>query len=185
MDAKCTDIGYQALLRLGWCPERIALVQPPSNESVPLVCRVWRKCPAEVRSNPFSDWQVLKSLYDDAPDILRFPEAISRWPAIGSRYWNSHHPKMAKIITALTLLAESVRQNKLSAEEMRTVSYLCGDSFQGFVVGSRYSGHNLALEVPNRLLAIARNHYLVDAEDLTASDFYPGTIDGYKNPYHY
>ncbi len=44
---------------------------------------------------------------------------------------------------------------------------------------------NLALEVPNRLLAIARNHCLVDAEDLNATDFFPGTINGYQNPYHY
>jgi hypothetical protein len=177
--------GYQALLSLGWSPEHIALVQPPSKESVPLVCRVWRKCPAEARRNPSSSWQVLRSLYRDAPDILRFPEAISRYPAIGSRYWNSHDPKMAKIITSLTLLAESVRQRQLSAEEMRLVYYLGGDSFQGYVVGSRYSGHNLALEVPNRLLAIARNHCSVDAEDLNETDFFPGTIDGYQNPYRY
>jgi hypothetical protein len=177
--------GYQALLRLGWSPEHITLVQPPAKESVPLICRVWRKCPPEAKRNPSSSWQVLRSLYENAPDILRFPEAISRYPAIGSLYWNSHHPKMARIITALTLLAESVRQKQLSAEEMELVSYLDDSAFQGYVVRSRYSGLNLALEVPNRLLAIARKHCLVDVEDLNATDFFPGTIDGYQNPYHY
>lgn len=78
-----------------------------------------------------------------------------------------------------------MRQKQLSAEEMRLVSYLGDTDFQGYVVGSRYSGLNLALEVPNRLLAIARNHCLVDAEDLNETDFFPGTIDGYQNPYDY
>ena len=81
--------------------------------------------------------------------------------------------------------AESVRQKRLSAQEMRRVSYLGDTAFQGYVVGSRYSGLNLALEVPNRLLAIARNNGLADAEDLSPTDFFPGTIDGYQNPYHY
>lgn len=121
--------GYQALRRLGWSPDHITLVQPPGKESVPLVCRVWRKCPPKAQRTPSTSWQVLRSLYENAPDILRFPDAMSRYPAIGSRYWNSQHPKMARIITALTLLAESVRQKQLSAEEMGLVSYLGSSAF--------------------------------------------------------
>ena len=73
----------------------------------------------------------------------------------------------------------------LPTEQLKLVNYLRSDTFQGYVVPSRYSGLNLALEVPNRLLRVAKEAGLGDAEELVTQDFFPGTVNGYQNPYHY
>lgn len=65
------------------------------------------------------------------------------------------------------------------------VLYLTSNTFYGYLVPSRMSGVRLALEVPNRLLDVAEEEGLAHAEHLVPSDFVPGTVEGYQNPYHY
>ena len=169
----------------------------PSSETVPLVCRVWRNLglghsddgPREDRHmegrETGESWTVLKSLYEAAPEVLRFPVSLADYAAIGSRYWNIGHPKIAKTIALLIELSNRLRQRRLSAETLRKIRYLTSTSFYGFTVPSRMSGARLALEVPNRLLDIADEEGLGRAERFMTSDFYPGTVGAYQNPYHF
>jgi hypothetical protein len=55
----------------------------------------------------------------------------------------------------------------------------------GYKVPSRLSGLTLAVELPNRLLDLAQDEGLACPERLAPSDFLPGTVEGYSNPYHY
>jgi hypothetical protein len=130
-------------------------------------------------------WRVLKDIYREAPDLLQFPDSLSGYAAIGSRYWNIENPKIRQIVMGLKALAEVASKRGLGYEQSTIFSYLRGTAFQGYVVASRYSGANLALEVPNRLLTVARSTGLTDVEGLLPTDFLPGTTDGYQNPYHY
>jgi len=189
--------GHRALTQLGWCPVEIRIVRPTGAETVPLVCRVWKKSgggdPDDDRSAGTPDvgrrrvasWHLMKNLYREAPEVLRFPASIAKYAAMGSRYWNINHPKIVRIIAVLTELQERRRQERLSADKLRKVSYLTSNSYYGYLVPSRKSGITLALEVPNRLLALAKEEGLAPADDLVPADFFPGTIDGYENPYHY
>ncbi len=128
---------------------------------------------------------ILKNLYKEGPELLRFPAEIAKYAAIGSRYWNIDHPKIARITAVLNALADRQRQQRLSADNSRVVHYLTSNTFYGFLVPSRMSGDTLALEVPNRLLDIAEKEGLGYAEHLLPADFLPGTVGEYMNPYHY
>jgi hypothetical protein len=176
--------GYRRLMLLGWSPVELSTVQAPKDQ-LPLLCRVWRKLTPEADPAMSESWGVLRRLYDDAPEVLRFPPSISEYAAFGSRYWNIDHPKIIRLVTTLTLLAERVRQKRLSSDRLKVVSYLISNAFQGYIVSSRRSAATLALEVPNRLLAVAKEEGLAEAEALDPGDFFPGTINGYENPYHY
>lgn len=189
--------GYRALTELGWCPVEILMARPPTNQTVPIVCRVWRKsggshCADDpIKEGPRKEWgaverwKALKGLYDAAPEVLRFPGSLGQYAAIGSRYWNINHPKIAGIVAALIELKGRMRQQRLSADRVRMVSYVASSTFYGYVVPSRISGARLAIEVPNRLLDVAEEEGLIHAEHLVPSDFFPGTVEGYQNPYYY
>jgi hypothetical protein len=185
--------GSRALTQLGWRPFELRLVRPPANEPVPLVCRVWRnlgpgKCPERCPESAQTSAQssiIHNKLYSEAPEVLRFPASIAKYAAVGSRYWNVDHSKIVKIISALSRLAERVRQQLLSADRSSIVSYLGSHSFYDYVVPSRLSGVTLAIELPNRLLDIAEEEGLGHADRLVPSDFLPGTIEKYDNPYGY
>ena len=191
------SFGCRALAQLGWQPVALRLLNAPRDERVPLVCRVWEKVglgrgairPGELRSEtgPWeaNEWAVLRSLYREAPEVLRFPVAVERYAAIGSRYWNCGHPKIGRIISALTGLKNRQRAQMLSPDRSRAVSYLTSNTFYGYVVPSRMADVTLAIEVPNRLLDIAEEEGLACSDRLVPSDFLPGTVEGYSNPYHY
>jgi hypothetical protein len=95
------------------------------------------------------------------------------------------HPKIKAIVAVLTELADRKRQQRLSTDGARVVHYLASTTFYGYTVPSRKSGRTLALEVPNRLLDVAVKEGLPHAERLLPSDFLPGTVEAYENPYHY
>jgi hypothetical protein len=188
--------GHRELKRLGWCPTEICLVRSPANETLPLVCRVWRNRGVvydEVDSNDkwyterqrkMEGWQVLKNLYEAAPDILNFPESIAEYAAIGSRYWNISHPKIVQVISTLTELKNRWLQQRLSANGWQRVAYLRSNQYYGYIVPSCYSDTRLALELPNHLLDIAEEEGLGHTERLVSSDFFPGTTEGYRSPHH-
>jgi hypothetical protein len=77
------------------------------------------------------------------------------------------------------------REGRLSAEKSRLISYLTSSSFLGYKVASRLSGATLAIDLPNRLLEIAQSEGLAGSLRLEPNDFFPGTVAGYSNPYHY
>lgn len=130
-------------------------------------------------------YDILKSLFGDAPEVFSFPKSVSKYAAIGSRYWNIDHPKIERIVSALTLLAQRRRENKISADRSKVISYLVSNDYYGYLVPSRKSGKTLAIELPNRLMTVAEEEGMGHAERLIPSDFVPGTIDRYENPYHY
>lgn len=188
---------YRALSQSGWCPVAIRLVRPPEKETVPLVCRVWRKSGVIHRNDPWGEEEsterdgmgatgyALKKLYDGAPEVLQFPGSMAQYAAFGSRYWNIDHPKITGILAVLTKLMDWRKLHRLSADGERVVSHLTSNKFYGYVVPARYAGINLALEVPNRLIDVAKKEGLPSAEHLVPEDFVPGTIEKYQNPYHY
>ncbi len=185
------DFGYEILIESGWLPCEVRLVKPPSNESVPLACRVWKKreaaaFPASCRLEKGTPgWNTLKAVYRDAPELLCFPPGAEQYAGIGSRYWNVGHPKVLAIVSALTGLARRLREAALPAERARLFSYLTSNSFYGYTVPSRLSGKTLAIDLPNRLLDLAQQEKFACATRLAPSDFLPGTVGGYHNPYHY
>lgn len=83
------EFGHRALTQLGWCPVEIRMVRPTANDTVPLVCRVWknsgRSHDADDRSEEkpgeaqrrVKSWEILKNLYRDAPEVLRFPASLA------------------------------------------------------------------------------------------------------------
>lgn len=188
--------GHRALMRSGWEPVEIALVKPPRGESLPLVCRVWRKANkqppdrGQEQEVPCDwnlegrDWKGLDGVYRDAPELLRFPKSIEQYAAFGSRYWNVAHPKIANITLTLKALGNRFLKGHISAANSRDYSTITGAGFYGHVVPARRSGTILALEVPNGLLQIAEREGLKCSDRLDQSDFFPGTVGRYENPYH-
>ncbi|MDP2996378.1 MAG: ATP-binding protein [Bryobacterales bacterium] len=181
----------RVLARLGWQAVALLLVSPSRAESVPLACRVWRKLKRDGTRSPENeeaaapDWTVLKRLYRQAPEILEFPATAERYAAIGSRYWNGGHPKVAIIVRTIGSLLERDRAGMLASDRSRVVRYLTSDEFCDYIVPSRMSGATLAIELPNRLLDIAEEEGLSCSERLAPGDFLPGTVEGYGNPYRY
>jgi hypothetical protein len=191
------DFGYRALTQLGWFPVEIRMVRPPANETVPIVCRVWRNLgpgdhdddqgegkPGEERQRVES-WNISKKHYIDQPEVLRFPASMTEFAAMGSRYWNIDHPKIAKIIAVLMELEEATIQGRLSGGISWMVLNLMSKSADDYHVPSLMSGVRRALEVPNRLIDVAEEQGLSHAEHLVPSDFVPGTIEGYQDPHNY
>jgi hypothetical protein len=188
--------GARALRRLGWRPVEVYLARPPANQALPLVGRIWRKsgprhqvgdrmrCPAD-EQRTIGGSEFLKDLYRAAPEVLQFPASIAQHAAIGSRYWNLSHPKIVGIVVTLRDLADRFSKHALSADELKKFSHITSTAFYDYVVPSRESDVTLALEVPNRLIAIAEKEGLTHAQPLVPSDFLPGTIEGYRNPYYY
>jgi hypothetical protein len=183
--------GNRVLKRIGWQPAALSLASPPRDESVPLACRVWRKQEQDgTRSRENEEgtapsWRLLKRFYDEAPEILQFPATAERYAAIGSRYWNGGHPKVALMVRTIRSLLERDHAGMLASERSRLVRYLTSTDFYGYTVASRISGVTLAIELPNRLLDIAEDEGLSCSERLAPGDFLPGTAEGYRNPYHY
>lgn len=189
--------GYRSLAQSGWYPVAISVVRPPEKETVPLVCRVWRKSGSIHRNDVWSEEEPaeghgtgetgkdLQKLYREAPEVLQFPRSMAQYAAFGSRYWNIDHPKISRILAVLTKLMEWRRLHRLSTDGERVVSHLTSNTFYGYVVPARFARVDLALEVPNRLLDVAKKEGLPCAERLVPEDFVPGTIDKYQNPYHY
>lgn len=185
------------LARSGWHPEAIRVVRPPENETVPLVCRVWRKSggihPNDAwggeqprgRAGTGAVGNALKRLYGEAPEVLQFPRSMAQYAAFGSRYWNIDHPKITGILAVLAKLMDRRRLHRLSADCERVVSHLTSHTFYGYVVPARFARVDLAVEVPNRLLEVSKKEGLPCAEHLVPEDFVPGTIEKYQNPYHY
>jgi len=192
---------HQILFRQGWCPVRIQTVRQPASEKVPLVCRVWSKgrdvispllnlCTCTEASDGERQsknelWRMLKKLYSDAPELMHFPPELSEFAAFGSRYWNVDHPKIIQITSALCRLSDRVRLQQLAKDKLSLFNFLTSNTFYGYVVPARYSGITLAIDLPNRLLEIARIVGVGDVAPLVKTDFVPGTLEGYKNPYHY
>ena len=191
------EFGHEALMNLGWRPVEIRLAHPPASETVPLVCLVWRNVgpyphakdlteqPHRGQPEKLESSMIFRSLYRESPELLRFPANVAKYAAIGSRYWNIDHPKIAKIVAVLNELADRERQQSLSADSAREIHYLTSNRYYGHLVPSRKSGDTLALEVPNRLLDVAEKEGLPHAGRLLPSDFLPGTVEMYENPYHY
>ncbi|HWR49756.1 MAG TPA: ATP-binding protein [Bryobacteraceae bacterium] len=181
----------RVLTRLGWQPVALSLVSPSRGESVPLGCRVWRKLKRDGTRSPENEeaeapnWAVLKTFYDEAPEILQFPATAERYAAIGSRYWNGGHPKVAIIVRAIRSLLERHRAGMLATDRSRLVGYLTSNSFYDYTVPSRMSGRTLAIDLPNRLLDIAEEEGLSCSERLAPGDFFPSTVGRYCNPYSY
>ena len=154
----------RALAQSGWSPVAICLVRPPDKETVPLVCRVWRKSDGVYANYAWSDEEPterdrtkvignsLKRLYSEAPEVLKFPGSMAQYAAFGSRYWNADHAKIAGILSVLTELMDYRSLHRLSADGERMVSHLTSSTFYGYVVPARFARVDLALEVPNRLL---------------------------------
>lgn len=132
-----------------------------------------------------ANWAVLKQFYGEAPEVLRFPATAERYASIGSRYWNIDHPKVAVIVRIIQSLLERHRAGMLAPGRSRIVGYLTSARFYDYTVPSRMSGATLAIELPNRLLDIAEEEGMSCSERLAPSDFLPGTVEGYRNPYHY
>ncbi len=195
--AAVVAFGYRALAQSGWYPAEIRLVQPPEKETVPLVCRVWRRSASAPRNEAWCEEETAKGhgtggtgavrqkLFSEAPEVLPFPQSIAQYAAFGSRYWNSNHSKISAILPVLTELMEWRRLLRLSPDGEREVSYLTSNRFYGYVVPARFSKSDLALDVPNRLLDVSEKEGLPCAVRLTPEDFVPETIKGYQNPYHY
>lgn len=191
------EFGHRSLARLGWYPAEISLVRPPQKESVPLVCPVWRKSGSIKRNDawdgeePTAGYEAsrestsLRSLYNEAPLVLQFPQSIAQYAAFGSRYWNSDHPKIKAILPMLIKLTERWRMHPLSADAMREVSHIVSHNFYGYKVPARFTAANLGLDVPNRLLDVLQKEGLPCSERLVLEDFVPETIGKYRNPYHY
>jgi len=175
------QFGYQMLARLGWEPVGIRLVH--STEEIPFVCRVWGRIEAREGIAAELKWDALKSVFNNAPELMSFPASIEHYAAIGSRYWNVDHPKIATIVCLLKELRKRYDQRQLSREASNSLAYLTSTSFYGYLVPSRYAEQRLAIEVPNRLLEIAQKEGLACAEGLLMEDFLPGTVGVYRNPY--
>ena len=188
---------HRALAQSGWHPVAIRTVRPPEKETVPLVCRVWRKSTGSHHKGPRTEGESaeghailgtensLQRLYREAPEVVEFPRSLSQYAAFGSRYWNIAHPKISGMLEALTKLLDWRSVDRLSSDGERVVQYLTSNKFYGFLVPSRFAGVGLALDAPNRLLDVATKEGIPSTEHLVPHDFVPGTIDGYQNPYHY
>jgi len=189
--------GYRLLGQRGWYPSAIRLVRAPDQETVPLVCRVWRKAgatkPNDVRGDegcleghgPRDMGAALRHLYREAPEVVQFSDNITQYAALGSRYWNIEHPKIKRILETLTRLVALRKNRGLSTDGERMLTYLTSNKFYGYVVPARFSSIDLALEVPNRLLEITTREGLPSTEPLVAEDFVAESIGKYQNPYHY
>ena len=185
--------GHRICTRLGWAPVGIRLVHGP--DEIPFACRVWKRGGVPGRTaadlvgdewlEPQGEWAALKRLYGEAPDLMRFPASIARYAAIGSRYWNIEHPKIAGIVSVLKELRGRADQRQLSPDGLRALAYFTSYTFYGYVVASRHAGRRLALEVPNNLLEVAQSEGLPRADGLVVEDFLPRTLEGYRNPYYF
>ena len=181
----------RVLKRIGWQPAALFLVSPSGDESVPLACRVWRKperdgtLSRESEKAAAPNWESLKRFCNYAPEILQFPATAERYAAIGSRYWNGGHPKVALMVRTIRSLLERHHAGMLASERSRLVGYLTSAAFCEYTVPSRLSDVTVAIELPNRLLDIAEEEGLSCSERLAPGDFLPGTVEGYRNPYSY
>lgn len=175
------DLTFSVLKEGGWRPHGIRMVEAPTGEDVPLVCRVWRQCPP----NQHRTERTLKGLYREAPELVSFPEEFSQFAAFGSRFWNIDHPKTTALVQALNSLQQRTKNHELTPSHLRLVRYLTSNTNYGFVVPSRISARRLALETPNGLAAIAAAEGICAPIELTQDDFAPGTLAAYHNPYHY
>ncbi len=180
--------GRRMLKRLGWRPVELQTLSSPASDNMPLCCRVFRKLDQEQSGGCEDNSLVQENArlpYNPSPELLRFPKALSEFAAIGSRYWNIEHPKVKAIRSVLAELDRHRRELRLSSDRERLVNYLCSTDYIGHLVASRHSGNRLARELPNRLLRIAEGAGIGNAASLAESDFFPGSIIGYKNPYYY
>lgn len=175
-----------ALRNSGWRPTGLSVVVPPDGESAPLACRYWvRQAPTLASSGPNSPSETLGTWGDASPALLHFDDAINRYAALGSRYWNLNHGKIQAIVVALRELSARAKRQELPDEIRDKYFYLASNTYYGFTVPSRQSGQTLGLSLPNELLSLAEIVGIRCEFRLEPEDFFPGTLGRYANPYHY
>lgn len=137
-----------ALRKSGWHPTGLSVVVPPTGESIPLGCRTWvRQVPALPSCGAGSRSETLGIWGDASPTLLHFDDAINRYAAFGSRYWNLNHGKIQAIVVALRELWARARRQELPDEIRVKYGYLTSNSYYGFTVPSRQSGQTLGLSL--------------------------------------
>lgn len=179
------NVTRETLRAQGWQPSAIFAVSPPTGELTPLICRKWTRDGGRHPSisSPVGETPVPWGA--DAPELLHFEAPIDGYAAFGSRYWNRDHRKIQNIIVALQQLRAKLVNHEMSGDAVAIYRYLTSTKFYGYTVPSRISGQTLALSLPNRLLELARKEGIECDCRLEPADFYPGTVGGYSNPYHY
>jgi hypothetical protein len=175
-----------ALRSAGFKPSGIRAVAPPSGEQIPLICCVWTRngCPG---SDP-SEMENARSIslgWDASPTLAKFEGPLASFAGFGSRYWNREHAKVKAVVPVLEQLQQRVENREVPDEIDRTYRYFTSNSYFGYTVPCRSSGATLALTLPNRLLDLADKLGIPCASRLQISDFFPGTVGIYNNPYHY
>ncbi|WP_026182528.1 HD domain-containing protein [Leeia oryzae] len=179
-------IAHKVITRLGWQPTTIYPVTPPSEEQLPLICRKWMPIAAAQTTNEnINNLSIFSAWDSDAPQLVKFPDIFNHYAAFGSRYWNLSNKKIKAISNVLNELRRQFSDGVLSDAAMRKYQYLTSHDFYGYIVPSRLSNTTVALLLPNNLLDLANENGLSIEYRLEESDFYPGTIGEYRNPYHY
>jgi Histidine kinase-, DNA gyrase B-, and HSP90-like ATPase len=201
-------LAHTWLRNRGFNASELRLVNSATDDAVPLACLVWRK--TAINSGPkedfnmfdlLSQWQknpvlefpelvrrtlmVRGSSLDDAPLLVRFPKAMEHIAAIGSLYWNQANPKIQALVGMLLELATRSRRHTISGRTQQLFGYINSTSYLGYAVSSRHSNQRVAIDRYNELITAAKTEGLSAPAPLTESDFLPGSVGKYWNPYHY
>jgi len=192
----------------GFAPVEVRFVNGPSDDIVPLVTPVWRKQAKHPRPSGNLD---LPSLLDewrkdpmmecpdlirhalgsaryggpDAPLLVRFPEGMQEFAAVGSLYWNQRNTKIRALLEMLLELSVRRQRGGLSGRSQHVLQYVNNPSYLGYSVPARHSGPRAAIHRYRELVVVAREERLPAPEPLCEEDFLAGSVGKYGNPYHY
>jgi len=149
----------------------------------PLVSRIWIGTQAG-RPPEELDTEALSAVGADFPKLVAFPQGLHEYAAFGSLYWNVNNLKIQDISTLLLNLAKKAADLPFDARAEFN-AYRSPPGFVGYVIPSRVSGSSMAVGRIQKLIDIARTAGLGEVEGIFNSEFVPGTLLSYKNPYHY
>jgi len=175
-------------------------VSSPASDEVPLFCGVWKRrrlstyqdirqeVQAWLRDESMSSPSILSFVGGgDLPDVVSFPDELNQYVAIGSLYWNQRHAKTRAAVEALFRLAELRRQNRLLPDATKEYdAYRDVTRFAGHVIRSRKASPQMGIKRFQAWLSLSKAVGASGTEILLGGDdFFPGTVDGYENPYGY
>jgi len=190
-------------------PVGIRLLHGADGDSVPLVCRVWRKQTNPIKqirdldaSSLLAEWRASPTMvYPDLlrstlplgrnpelnaiPDVVRFPDDMNDVAAIGSLYWNQNNKKIQHLVEFLLEFSDRLRRGQVSGRTQQIFDHVNDASYLGYVVGARRSSFRAAIGRYEELLKAVKQDGFTVPDPITQKDFFPDSVGEYRNPYHY